>query len=69
MSCSAAVSSGSAMGNMMHHVEREMQYRRSSGYDSVMGNNTGRNNVVDVRQKAKHQHRGPMQRISVILLC
>ena len=37
-SCSAAVSNGSAMGSMMQHIQRELQYRCSSDSCSVMGN-------------------------------
>jgi len=49
------------LGSMMQHVERELQYRCSSGNGrgsgSVMGNNTGSSNAMDVRKQAKHQHR------------
>jgi len=48
------------MGNMMQHVERELQYKCSSGSGSVMGSNIGSNIAVDVGQQVKHQHRGPM---------
>ena len=56
LSCSATVSSGSAMGSMMQHVERELQYRCSSGSDSVMGNNTVSSSAVDVGQQGKNQN-------------
>jgi len=46
------------MGNMMQHVERELQYRCSSGSGSVMGNN-----ARDVRQQDKHQHRYRCRRL------
>lgn len=69
LSCSAAVSCGSAMGNMMQHFERELQYRCSSDSGKVMGSSTGCGSAVDEGQQAKHQqHRGPLQWISVILL-
>ena len=38
------------MGNMMQHVERELQYRCGSGSGSVMGSCIGSNSVRDVRQ-------------------
>lgn len=56
------------MGTMMQHVERELQYRCSSGNGSVMGSSTGSSNAVDVGQQDKQQHRGPMRRINVMLL-
>ena len=55
LSCSATVSSGSAMGSMMQQFERELQYRCGSVSGSGMGNSTKRNNVVDGGQQAKHQ--------------
>ena len=44
LSCSAAVSSGSAMGSMMQQFERELQYRCGSVSGSGMGSSTGSNN-------------------------
>ena len=62
LSCSAAVSSGSAMFSMMHQFERELQYK--GGND--MGNNTESSSVVDGRQQAKHQqHRNQHQDLAV----
>ena len=55
LSCSAAVSSGSAMGSMMQPVERALQYRCGSVSGSDMGNSTEKSNVVDGGQQAKHQ--------------
>ena len=49
-SFNATVSSGSAMGSMMQHIERELQYRCSSDSGSVMGKN-----VVDEGKEVKHQ--------------
>ena len=40
LSCSATISSASAMGNMMQQIEREMQYRCGSVSGSDMGINT-----------------------------
>jgi len=69
LSCSAAVSSGSAMGTMMQHIEREMQYRCSSESGSVTGSSTGCSSAMDEGQQVEHrQHRGPMSWISLILL-
>ena len=57
------------MGNMMEHIERELQCRCNSDSGSVMGNNTNCSCAVDEGQQAEHQHcRGPMLWISVILL-
>ena len=50
LSCSAAISSGSAMGSMMQQFERELQYRCGSVSDSGMGSS-----AVDGGQQAKHQ--------------
>ena len=43
LSCSATISNGNAMGNMMQQFERELQYRCGSD----MGSSTGSNNAVD----------------------
>ena len=43
LSCSAAVSSGSAIGSMMQQIERELQHRCGSG----MGNITESSSAVD----------------------
>ena len=51
LSCSAAVSSGSAMGSMMQHIENELQYRCSSDSGSVMGSSTEGNSAVDEGQQ------------------
>ena len=51
LSCSAAVSSGSAMGSMMQQVQMELQYISDSG----MGSNTESSSAVDGGQQAKHQ--------------
>ena len=60
LSCSAAVSSGSAMGSMMQQFERELQYR--CGGVSAMGSNTESSNAEDEGQRAKHQqHRSSTQ--------
>ena len=56
LNCSAAVSSGSAMGNMMQQFERGLQYRCGSVSGSGMGSSTESSNVVDGGQQAKHQH-------------
>ena len=40
LSCSATVSSGNAMGNMMQQVESELQYRCGSVSGSDMGSST-----------------------------
>lgn len=40
LSCSAVVSNGIAMGSMMQHFERDLQYRCSNGSGRVMGNST-----------------------------
>ena len=50
LSCSVAVSSDNAMGNMMHQFERELQYICGSVSDSGMGSS-----AVDGGQQAKHQ--------------
>ena len=42
LSCSAAISSGSAMGSMMQQFERELQYRCGSDCGRVMGSSTQR---------------------------
>jgi len=42
------------MGNMMQHVERELQYKHNSGNRSVMGSSIGSSSAVDVGQQAKH---------------
>ena len=55
LSCSAAVSSGSAMGNMMQQFERELKYKCGSVSGSGMGSKTESNNAVDGGQQAKHQ--------------
>ena len=69
LSYSAAVSSGSAMGSMMHHIERELQYRCNSDSSSVMGNNRDCSNTLDEGQQAELQQcRRPMSWISVMLL-
>ncbi len=69
MSCNVAVSNGSAMGSMMQHIEKELQYRCSSDNGSVTGSSTNCSNVVDEGQQVEHQQRrGPMSWISVILL-
>ena len=39
-SCIATISSDSAMGNMMQHIERELQYRCNNDSGSVMGSST-----------------------------
>ena len=46
MSCSAVVSSGSAMGIMMQQFERELQYRCGSVSGSDMGSSTESNSAV-----------------------
>lgn len=56
-SCSATVSSGSAMGSMMQHIERELQYKCSSDNGSVMGSSTDCGSAVDEGHEAKHQQR------------
>ena len=53
LSCSATVSSGSAMGKMMQQFERELQYRCGSCIG--MGSSTERSSAVDGGQQAKHQ--------------
>ena len=50
LSCSAAVSSASAIGNMMQQLERELQYKCGSVSDSDMGSSTESNNAVDGEQ-------------------
>jgi len=40
LSCSATISSGSAMGSMMQYFERELQYRCSNDNGRVMGSST-----------------------------
>ena len=57
LSCSATVSSGTAMGNMMQQFERELQYRCSGVSGSDMGSSTESNSAVDGGQQAKHQQR------------
>ena len=47
LSCSAAVSSSSAMGSMMQQVERELQYRCRSVNGSGMGNSIESSSTVD----------------------
>jgi len=69
LSCSAAVSSGSAMGSMMHHIERELQYGCSSDSGNVMGSSTDCSSAMDEGQQAEHQQRrGTMSWITMILL-
>eukprot|EP00253_Pinus_taeda_P027537 PITA_27537 len=53
---------------VFHDRSKHIDIRCRSGSGNVMGSSTGSNNVVDVGQQAKHQHRGPMQRISVMVL-
>ena len=55
LSCSAAVSSGSAMGSMMQQFERELQYRCSSVSGNGMGSSIESSSAVDGGQQAKHQ--------------
>ena len=55
LSCSAAISSGSAMGNLMQQFARELQYRCGSVSGSGIGSSTGSSSVVDGGQQAKHQ--------------
>ena len=47
LSCSAAVSSGNTMGNMMQQFEREVQYRCGSVSGSGMGSSTESNSAMD----------------------
>ena len=62
LSCSVAVNSGSAMGNMIQQFERELQYRCGSVSGSDMGSNTESSSAVDGGQQAKHrQHRDQCQ--------
>ena len=55
LSCSAAISSGSAMGSTMQQFERELQYICGSVSGSDMGSSTESSNAVDGGQQAKHQ--------------
>ena len=66
LSCNATVSSGSAMGNMMQQVERELHYRCGSVSGSDMGNNIESSSAVDGGQHAKHQqHRNQFQDLAI----
>ena len=66
LSCSAAVSSGSAMGSMMQQVERELQYRCGNVSGSDMSSSTESSSAVDGGQQAKHQqHREQLQNLVV----
>ena len=66
LSCSATVSSGSAMGNMMQQVERELQYRCGNVSGSEMGRSTESSSAVDGGKQAKHhQHRDQCQDIAI----
>jgi len=38
-------------------MQRELQYRCSSGSGRAMGSNTGGSSAVDVGQQAQHQYR------------
>ena len=64
--CSAAIISGSAMGNMMQQVERELQYICGSVSGSGMGSSTESSSAVDGGQQAKHQqHKSQHQDLAV----
>ena len=66
LSCNAVVSSGSAMGNMMQQVERELQYKCGSVSGSGMGSSIESSSAVDGGQQAKHQqHRIHLQYLVV----
>ena len=58
LSCSAAVSTGNAMGSMMQQFERELQYRCGSVSGSGMGNSTESNSAMDGGQQTKHRQHG-----------
>ena len=69
LSCSAPVSSASAISIMMQQSERELQYRCGSVSGNDMGSSTESNSAVDGGQQAKHQRwKGPMPNIRVTLL-
>ena len=59
LSFNAAVSNGSAMGNVMQQFERELQYKCGNVSGSGMGSSTERNSAIDGGQQAKHQQHKP----------